>query len=428
MNFYKTSFLSGLYSVINLMTGLVITKLTASLIGPIGTAFIGKFSNISGWILLFSTASIATGIVKYVAQYKEDPVQLKKIINTSFGIILIGSVIGSAFVFCTYHYLNIWAFGEYNFRNVFLLFGVFLLGISSQALFTGILNGLGEIKMLSYMNIAAALLNLVFTSYFVYQYKIAGALFSNSMYGVFVSCAGIVAFKRLNLLNLQYFNPKIDFTVAKKLIRYGMFTAITATSWMLSMYIIREFVQKQLSTTDAGIWQAMFSLSERYLAVITTIMIVYFIPRLSAIEDTQELVHEMRKSFKRIVPLIILITGTIWICKDLIISILLAESFRPMRQLFTFQMLGDVFRVTAMIMAYLIASKAMFRSGLKADLSFHLVLITSTYFMVKAYGLIGVSYAYAMSTFIYLLIYMYTFKDLIVLIKKSVIPKPWLNR
>jgi O-antigen/teichoic acid export membrane protein len=68
VNFYKTSLYSGLYSVINLITGLVITKLTASLIGPVGTAYIGKFGNISGLILVFSTASIATGIIKYVSE------------------------------------------------------------------------------------------------------------------------------------------------------------------------------------------------------------------------------------------------------------------------------------------------------------------------------------------------------------------------
>ncbi len=427
MNFYKTSFLSGLYSVVNLITGLIITKITASIIGPIGTGFIGKFANISSLILIVSTASIATGIIKYVAQYKENKTELKKVVNTSFGIILIGSIIASIFVFISYRFLNARAFEEHNFESVFLLFGVFLLAISSQVLFTGILNGLGEIKMLSYINISAAILNLIFTSYFVYKFHIAGALFSNSLYGIFITVSGLVAFKKLKLLNSDYFKPRIDLPLAKQLIKYGLFAAITSSSWMCSMLIIREFVENELSTTESGLWQAMFSLSDRYMSVITTILIVYFIPKLSAIEETNELVREMRKGFKRIVPLMIVISGTIWLCKDLIITVLLAESFRPMRELFTFQMLGDVFRITAAILGYLIASKAMFRSGLKADLSFHLVLIVSSYFMVKNFGLIGVSYAYAISTLFYLLINLFIFKDLIVLIKKSVIPKPWIK-
>jgi O-antigen/teichoic acid export membrane protein len=426
MNFYKTSFLTGIYSVINLITGLAITKVTASLIGPVGTAFIGKFANISGLLVVFATASIATGIVKYVAQFKDDPEQLKKIIRTAFGIILIGSVIGSLFVFLTYHFLNTRAFGEYNFENVFLLFGVFLIAIASQVLFTGVLNGLGEIRLLTYVNIAAALLNLIFTTYFVLEFRIAGALFSNSLYGIFVTTSGLIAFHKLNFLKKEYFHFNIDRPLAKQLIKYGLFAAITSSSWMISTFIIREIVENKLSTNDAGLWQAMFSLSDRYLAVITTILMVYFIPKLSTIHETNELVREIRKGFKRIIPLMIVLSGTIWLCKDLIISILLAESFRPMRELFAFQMLGDIFRITAGILSYIIASRAMFRSGLKADLSFHFCLIVSTYFMIQHFGLIGVSYAYAISTLLYLLIYLFIFKDLIVLIKKSVIPKPWI--
>ncbi|MGB3085022.1 MAG: hypothetical protein WBB21_09915, partial [Saprospiraceae bacterium] len=173
--------------------------------------------------------------------------------------------------------------------------------------------------------------------------------------------------------------------------------------------------------------QAMFSLSDRYLTVITNIMIVYFIPKLSELSETQDLVTEIRKAFKRIVPIMIILSGSIWLCKDIIISLLLAESFRPMRELFSFQMIGDVFRITASILSYLIASKAMFRSGLKADLTFHLSLLLGSYFLVNQFGLVGASYAYAIATFLYLLINLFIFKDLMVLVKKSVLPKPWLK-
>ena len=72
------------------------------------------------------------------------------------------------------------------------------------------------------------------------------------------------------------------------------------------MIFIRENIEHQLTTKDAGLWQAMFSLSDRYLTVITNIMIVYFIPKLSELSETQDLVTEIRKAFKRIVPIMII--------------------------------------------------------------------------------------------------------------------------
>lgn len=417
--------MSGLSSVINMITGLIITKMSAKIIGPVGTAYIGKFGNISGLILIIATASIATGIVKYVSEYKDNPQKLKEVIQSAFSIIGIGSLTCCLFVLISANYLNHAAFNDQDFKIVFILYGCFLIIISLQVLITGILNGLGEINKLTYVNIAASLLNLITTLFLITKFNVIGALLSNSLFGFFSAIVGMIALGKLNFLNKEYFKFHLNLEFAKQLIKYGVFSAITSFSWMWSMIIIREMVEHNLSITDAGLWQAMFSLSDRYLAVITGSMVVYFIPKLSAITETGELVREIRKAFKRILPIMILIAGGIWICRDLIISILLAETFRPMRVLFGFQMMGDVFRVSALILSYIIASKAMFRSGLKADLSFHALLIICTYICLNQFGLVGCSYAYAIACFLYFCIYLIIFKDLIVLIKKSVLPKPW---
>ncbi|HRG69507.1 MAG: O-antigen translocase [Saprospiraceae bacterium] len=417
--------MSGLSSVINMITGLIITKMSAKIIGPVGTAYIGKFGNISGLILIIATASIATGIVKYVSEYKDNPQKLKEVIQSAFSIIGIGSLTCCLFVLISANYLNHAAFNDQDFKIVFILYGCFLIIISLQVLVTGILNGLGEINKLTYVNIAASLLNLITTLFLITKFNVIGALLSNSLFGLFSAIVGMIALGKLNFLNKEYFKFHLNLEFAKQLIKYGVFSAITSFSWMWSMIIIREMVEHNLSITDAGLWQAMFSLSDRYLAVITGSMVVYFIPKLSAITETGELVREIRKAFKRILPIMILIAGGIWICRDLIISILLAETFRPMRVLFGFQMMGDVFRVSALILSYIIASKAMFRSGLKADLSFHALLIICTYICLNQFGLVGCSYAYAIACFLYFCIYLIIFKDLIVLIKKSVLPKPW---
>lgn len=417
--------MSGLSSVINMITGLIITKMSAKIIGPVGTAYIGKFGNISGLILIIATASIATGIVKYVSEYKDNPQKLKEVIQSAFSIIGIGSLTCCLFVLISANYLNNAAFNDQDFKIVFILYGCFLIIISLQVLITGILNGLGEINKLTYVNIAASLLNLITTLFLITKFNVIGALLSNSLFGFFSAIVGMIALGKLNFLNKEYFKFHLNLEFAKQLIKYGVFSAITSFSWMWSMIIIREMVEHNLSITDAGLWQAMFSLSDRYLAVITGSMVVYFIPKLSAITETGELVREIRKAFKRILPIMILIAGGIWICRDLIISILLAETFRPMRVLFGFQMMGDVFRVSALILSYIIASKAMFRSGLKADLSFHALLIICTYICLNQFGLVGCSYAYAIACFLYFCIYLIIFKDLIVLIKKSVLPKPW---
>lgn len=413
--------------MINLLTGLVITKVTAQVLGPEGTAYIGKFANITGIVLIFSTASISVGIVKYISDHKADPENIQKIVSTAFSLILIGSLLGGVCILSFYPFIQKTVFNGLDVAVVFILFGIFLILISSQILVTGILNGLGAIKKLALVNGLAAILNMVFTCYFVFKFQLAGALFSNSLYGIFVTLIGYVCLKKSGYLNKPLFNLKIDRDVTAKLIRYGVFAALTSFTWMTSLFLIRENVEHQLDTHSAGLWQAMFSLSDRYLTVVTNIMAVYFIPQLSSITDRSDLVREMRKAFQRIAVFMLLLCLGIWLSRNLIIHIFLAESFRQMEDLFAFQMIGDFFKTCAGLLALLIASKAMFRTGLKADLSFHLCLLVFSYIGVRQLGLIGATYAYALSCFIYFAVYLYFFKDLMVMIKKSILPRPWIK-
>jgi len=425
MNFYKTSLYSGIFSIINLVTGLVITKITAQILGPVGTAYIGKFANVSGMIMVLATASISVGLVKYIAEYKKKPEQLQKLINTAVGMVVSGSFLGSLLILGSYPFLLKWIFNGVNFSAVFILFGCSLILISSQILVTGILNGLGEVKKLAIVNSVAALLNMVFTSYSVYHFKLSGALFSNSLYGILVTMTGIIVLRNSNYLKREWFRFHIDQGIALKLIRYGLFAAITSLSWMTTMLLIREQVETHLDTSSAGLWQAMFSLSERYLSVISNIMLVYFIPKLSELKASDELIYEMRKAFQRIGLAMVFICLSIWLCRNLIIWLFLAESFKPMEKLFAYQMIGDFFKTCGGLMAMLIASKAMFRTGLKADLSFHLLLLVFSILGLKYFGLQGATAAYALACILYFFIYIYLFRHLVVLIKKSVLPKPW---
>ncbi len=425
MNFYKTSLYSGVYSIINLITGLVITKITAHYLGPSGTAYIGKFANITGMILVIATASISVGLIKYISEFKDQPTQLQKLINTAFGMILLGTVAGSILVFISYPYLTHWIFNDINFSAVFILFGSLLILISGQVLVTGLLNGLGEIKKLAFVNSMAAILNMVFTSYFVYRFELSGALFSNSMYGILVTVSGFIVLKKSSYLRRDWFQFRIDKNLSMKLIRFGLFAALTSLSWMTTMMLIREQVEAKLDTQSAGLWQAMFSLSERYLTVISNIMMVYFIPKLSATKESADLIHEMRKAFTRIGIAMMVICLGIWFFRHLIIMIFLADSFKPMEQLFGYQMIGDFFKTCAGLLSLLIASKAMFRTGLKADLSFHCILLVCSTYGIHRFGLEGANAAYALACLLYFLIYLYLFRHLVILIKKSVLPKAW---
>ncbi|MBV6473796.1 MAG: Lipid III flippase [Saprospiraceae bacterium] len=419
MNFYKTSLYSAGFSIVNLITGIAITKITAQLLGPVGTAYIGKFANISGLVLVVSTASISVGLIRYISESRDDPSRLQKILQTASALILAGSILGCAFIFASYRYLLQAVFNQQDFSPAFLVFGIFLLLISAQVMVNALLNGLGAIRTLALVNACAALANMAATIYCVYRFNITGALLTNSLYGILYTLTGCIALRRMGYLRWHYFKPVLDRTLAIQLLKYGTYAAITSSSWMLAMLLIREDVESRLDTASAGLWQAMFSLSDRYLGVVTNVMMIYFIPRFSGIREAAPLIREMRNAFVRILPAMFMLCLTIWLLRDWIIYIFLAKSFEPMRGLFGFQLAGDFFKIVASLMAYLIASKAMFRTGLKADLSFHIVLVLFSHAGLLMFGLPGATCAYAIACMVYCSLYLYFFRDLITQVGRS---------
>ena len=141
MNFYKSSFYSSMYTLINMISGLIITKITATMVGPSGTAYVGEFGNVVVILSLLSTASIGTGIVKYVSEYKNKPNELKKLIQTAFGLILMFSIPISLRILFSSNFLTVWTFGNLDFRIVFILLGFLFISISMYQLFVGMWSG-----------------------------------------------------------------------------------------------------------------------------------------------------------------------------------------------------------------------------------------------------------------------------------------------
>ena len=223
-------------------------------------------------------------------------------------------------------FLTVWTFGNLDFRIVFILLGFLLISISMYQLFVGMLSGFQEVKFLAAVNIVASVINLVITIILLYQYKVIGALISNIIFNSLSTVFSLMALRKLGYLKKEFLQCKIDWIVAKQLMKFGAYGAVTTLSLMTTLLIVRNFLESKFGLESAGIWQGMYSLSDRYLSFIMAILNVYYLPRLSEIVEPKELIREVRKGFKRIMPLVIVISFTIYFCRDLIIKILYLPS------------------------------------------------------------------------------------------------------
>ncbi|MGB1270402.1 MAG: oligosaccharide flippase family protein, partial [Flavobacteriaceae bacterium] len=73
--------------------GLVSQRIIAEKLGPAGVALIGDLRNIIPMLQSLATLGMFNGVVKYVAEHKENKEELLKLFSTTFVYVLLLSIV-----------------------------------------------------------------------------------------------------------------------------------------------------------------------------------------------------------------------------------------------------------------------------------------------------------------------------------------------
>lgn len=403
MTLIKTSFLSLIATAIKLISGLIINKAVAIFIGPGGLAMIGQFQNFIQITLTVAQGAINSGVTKYAAEEGKDSAALPILVSTATKI----SIICSSFVGCSVIWfadtLSLKIFDSFEFESVFTVFGITVILYVLNSLLLSFLNGLKEIKAFISINIAQSFYSLIFTTLLIILFGLEGALFALVTNQSVVFITSLIYLKKKYGIALDVFKSKFDKKVAKKLSKFSLMALVSAVCVPGSHMIIRDFIADELTIEAAGYWQAMWYISSMYLMVITTALGTYYLPRLSEIKDRSELSAELFNGYKVIIPIVCALAFSIYILKDIIIFVLFTPNFEPMRELFAWQLMGDVLKIASWLVAYLLLAKAKTLIYIFTEIIFSVSFVCLSLYFVSKYGVVGMTYSYALNYLVYLI-------------------------
>lgn len=409
MTLIKTSVLTGISTVIKLVSAFVINKVIAIYIGPSGLAIVGQLQSFTSIITTFSNGAISSGIVKYTAEY-QDIEEKKKIFSSSIVISLICSLIISIFLFGFSDYLSELILKDIQYSSVFIIFGATIFLFALNMVLISILNGQKEIKKYVLVNIAGSIFSLVFTSILIMQLNLMGALYAmvlNQSVMFFVTLAFVL---KSSWFKLEYFKQGLDKESLSKLSKYSLMAIVSALTVPVSHLIIREYIGENLGWDSAGYWQGIWYISTMYLMLVTTTLGVYYLPRLSEIQDNKELRKEIFSGYKIIMPIVILASLIIFLLKEYVILIAFSKDFMPMMELFAWQLIGDVIKIASWLLAYLMLAKAMTKVFIYTEVLFSALFVGLSILFVDKFGLVGITYAYALNYLLYLFMMIFIFR------------------
>ena len=394
MTLVKTSLLNGIAVVIKLVTALGLNKLLAVYVGPAGYALIGQFQNAIGMITTFASAGINTGVTKYTAEYFDDDERQHSVWRTAVFIVAIGSLLAALVIAIFHKSLALLFLKNEAYGSVFLWFAATLSFLVFNALLLAILNGKKDIRRYVMVNITGSLLSLIITGILARIWGLYGALVALTINQSIVFIVTIAICSKSEWFRLRNLIGSFDHAVARNLGKFVLMALTTAAIGPTSQIIVRDHIATTLGWITAGHWQAVTKISEMYLMLVTSTLGIYYLPRLSEIRDNRELKQEILKGYKFVLPLAVLGAGTIYLLRDCIVLTLFTADFAPMKEMFAWQLAGDVVKIGSWLLAYVMLGRAMMRTFIVTEILFAGLWIGMVVILSDKFAVQGVFMAY----------------------------------
>ncbi len=402
---FKISSLNSLSIILKIGIGLVTSKLLAVFVGPSGMALVGNLRNFMTSLESVATLGFQNGIVKYVAETKVDKPQLQKILSTVFISLVVIAVFLSGVLFLFAAFWNQEIFGNhYQYHSVFKALAVALPWYVISIFLISVLNGLGSFKKVIWINSIGNAIGLVISIVLILEYRTFGALL-----------AIVVSPALLFLVSFYFVNKEInifstisrtafDFSIIKNLSSYSLMAVVSSVLGPLVFLSIRNNIIETLDYDQAGYWETMTRISTYYMLFVTTILTVYFLPKLAVAKDNQETKNVFFEFYKGILPVFILGVTVVYFLRFYIVKLLFTQEFLPVSGLFFWQLVGDVLKVCSLILGYQFFAKKLTLAFIITELLSLSIVYFSSVFLVSIYGLEGVVMAHAFTYFVYLIV------------------------
>lgn len=401
-NLLKITLLNSASVVLRISVGFITSKFIALFVGPAGMALVANFRNFMSSVQAGTSLGFDTGLVKYVAENKDNQHHLKKIIATIFLFVALLCCSISVVIFVLSDYLNLLIFSKaYNYSFIFKVFAFALPFYVGSVFLLSIINGLGCFKKVLLVNCIGYLIGLVVTILFIYYLQVTGALLS-----IFItpSLLFFISFyfmqtelKIMQFVKIQFF----DFNIIKQFSSYTAMVLVSSIIGPLVFIIIRKNLIDQLGINAAGFWEAITRIASYYMLFITTILSLYFLPKLSAANSKRETNALFLNYFKMIMPLFGLGLLVLYFLRFFLIKLLLTNAFLPTEQLFFWQLLGDFFRAASYILAFQFYAKKLTKAFIISEIVSLTILYFSSIYLVMLYGFKGIAMAHCVTYIVY---------------------------
>lgn len=387
---------------------LVTQKVLAVLIGAEGLALVGNLKNVTAFFEKFSVLGTSNGLVKYIAEFKDDNDKLNQLFSTTFVFSCIAALLSFVVLFFGADYLNQLLFGNENdFTLVLKILAFVIPFFSLNAVIHSLLNGLSAYKIFTKTTLLIAAVGTILVVVLTFEYGLFGSLMAIVLLPlVQFLCYVLLTFKT----SFAYITKKavsVSLGFKNNLLSYSVMTIVVVLFANVNEIAIRRLIEHKSGIADSGYWTAMNSISKTYMQFTAAIFPLYILPRYARITSSFGFRKEVKHVYKMLLPLLATGLVLVFLLRDYIIRLLYTPEFLEMSKYFKWQLLGDLVKFIAIVMAYQFLAKKQTVNFIVTELFSVVAFYVLSVFFIDSFGTEGVIIAHFIRYILYFLLVLF---------------------
>lgn len=392
----KSSALIGGSSAVNIVVGIVRTKVMAILLGPSGVGLFGIYNSISDLSFTIAGMGVNSSGVRQIAEAagSDDPgrIALTAAVLRRASILL--GLFGSAFLVIFAKQVSRLTFGSDRYTSAVALLSIAVLFRLISAGQGALIQGMRRIADLASMGVLGAVLGIAVSIPVVYFFREAG---------IVPSLIGVAA---VTILSSWWYSRKIHVPrrviaaaeggrEAFALLKLGFAFMASGLMTMGAAYLIRIAILRRLGVDAAGLYQSAWMLAGLYVGFILQAMAADFYPRLSAQANNHPVCNRIVNEQAHVGLLLAGPGATATLTfAPAVIAIFYTAKFYAAVEVLRWICLGTALQVITWPMGFIIVAKGKQSLFFWTELAWTVFYVALAWWCVRTFGLNGAGIAF----------------------------------
>lgn len=385
----------GGVQMMGILCSIIRTKLVAMWIGTVGVGLFGLFNNALEMLNIATNLGIRSSSVRDISQATEQKDQslIARIIAVVRKWSLWLGLGGATLTLALAPLLSEITFGsqDHIWGFVALSVAVLLMAVTNgeQAVF----QGLAQLKKLARITVFGTLSGLLVSIPLFYFLREDSVLPSIIAYAVANAAFALI------LRNKEYPAVKVSrsetVTMGREFVKLGVFMTIGNFVTILATYIFNAWLNHRAGTGEVGLYQAGYTLINKYTGLILTALGMEYYPRLARVAESRMKLRAFVSQEINIALLVMVpVIAAFVLLREPIVHILYSKDFLAIMPFISWGMMGILFRAVSWSMAFVILAKGSGKVYLITETLSAVSGLVLNILFYQMWGLVGLGWAF----------------------------------